>query len=88
MRWSSSSSGRAACGDVCACDTCLQGGQTYTPAWRAECEARLVAGMVEHRRIEYLDLVEHRRGTQARLDLEDAARRMRRPIPPAVPVVT
>jgi hypothetical protein len=52
----------------------MDAADTTSEAWRAECEARVVAAMPNHKtRKEYLDRVTYHRGTAAAEELRQAA---------------
>jgi hypothetical protein len=51
-------------------------GETYSEEWRKECEARELLSWPLDKRRKQLDLVQQKRGWQARLDLQDEMERL------------
>ena len=51
-------------------------GETWTEQWRKECEARELLSWPLDKRRKQLDLVQQKRGWQARLDLQDEMERL------------
>ena len=51
-------------------------GHTWSEAWRAECEARLVASLPRSERREYFERVAKRRGEPAARELASVYRRV------------
>jgi hypothetical protein len=51
-------------------------GETYSDEWRKECEARELLTWPLAKRRKQLDLVEQKRGWQARLELQDEMERL------------
>jgi hypothetical protein len=51
-------------------------GETLTEKWRKECEARELLSWPLDKRRKQLDLVQQKRGWQARLDLQDEMERL------------
>ena len=54
----------------------IERGHTWTEAWRAECEARLVASLPRSERRDYFERVAKRRGDPAARDLAAVYRRV------------
>jgi len=51
-------------------------GETYSEEWRKACEARELLSWPLDKRRKQLDLVQQKRGWQARLDLQDEMERL------------
>ena len=54
----------------------IERGHTWTEAWRAECEARLVASLPRAERRDYFERVAKRRGEPAARELAAVYRRL------------
>jgi len=50
---------------------CQNNGETYSEEWRKECEARELLSWPLDKRRKHLDLVQQKRGWEARLKLQD-----------------
>jgi hypothetical protein len=57
-------------------------GHTWSEAWRAECEARMVASLPRSQRLDYYEHIAKRRGEDAARALSAAVRDVYRQSPP------